>query len=266
MKKIFTYLIAVAALLVVSSNAKAQDGSSPYLNSTHIYRVTMEDGNNENTTGWVIADDSGTPLDPQPTFAESVVVDTAFLEITWDDSWATSATEYKIQFTEDDATCSTVKEITITIGTNDFDVSTSDPDATCNAADGAINVVGPDTTTSITFTVDMTTSSSFSPDWKFTFTLASTTGATVSNVKVGGTVVTAVTGTYTSPDQNSSSGNGTVDVTLDVTGGITSIEDMVFTITSATELSYNSPDKDSNDWGATQTINALPATSPITTD
>ncbi|WP_346855875.1 hypothetical protein [uncultured Draconibacterium sp.] len=265
MKKILTYLIAIAALLVVSVNAKAQDGSSPYLNSTHVYRVTMEDGTN-NSASWVIANDTGTPLATQPTFTESVVVDTAFLEITWDDSWASSATDYKIQFTEDDATCSTVKEITITIGTNEFDVSTSDPDATCNAADGAINVVGPDTTTSITFTVDMTTSSSFSPDWKFTFTLASNSGATFANVKVGGSAVTAVAGTYTSPDQNSTAGEGTVDITLDVTGGITSTEDMVLSITSATELSYNSPDKDSNDWGATQTINALPATSSITTD
>lgn len=268
MKKTFTYLIATAALMIVSAAAMAQGGLAPFLNSTHTYKVTMEDGTNISNpaSGWVITDASGTPLSPQPTFNASTDVDTAFLEITWDESWASAGTNYKVQFTEDDGTCSTVKEVSVTVGTNSFDVSTSDPDATCNAADGQLNYSGSNATTPITFKVDMTTSNSgFSPNWEIAFSLTPGSGASISNVAASGGSLSG-TGPYTLTDLTSSTGTGTVNITMDVTGDINTVLDVVLAITSATELTYNTPDVDSDDWTATQTINAIPATSDITTD
>jgi hypothetical protein len=257
MKKIISYLITTTALLILSAVAMAQGGLTPFAGSTHVYTVTAEDDIN-NTLAWTV---SGGILNTD--FTINSGASTEQVEITW-----LNTGTYTVSFSEtaDGTLCITNKEATVIVGSNTFDVSTSDPVATCNAADGQINVLGPDTTTSITYTVNMTTSSSFSPDWRFSFTLTSGTGATVDNVKVGGTTVAEVSGTYTSPDQTSTSGNGTVAVTMDVTGGINDLEDMVLEITSATELTYSTSDVDSNDWTASQTINPIPATSDIATD
>ena len=264
MKKKLTYLIATVALMILSAAAMAQDGLTPFINSTHTYKVTMEDGSN--SASWVIADDTGSPLSPQPTFSASIVVDTAFLVITWDDSWAVPSTEYKVQFTENDGTCSTVKEVPVIVGDNAFDVSTSNPTATCNAADGQINYGSSDATTSITFKVDMSTGNpAFNPDWEIVFTITPSVAATISNVTASSGTLSG-SGPYTLTDLTSSTGTGTVDITMDVTGDINTELGVIFTITSAIELDYNTPDVDSDDWSASTVIYAIPATSGISTD
>ncbi len=53
---------------------------------------------------------------------------------------------------------------------------------------------------------------------------------------------------------------------MDVTGDAFTLQSVALAITSAKELQYNTPDVDSDDWDATQTINALPNTSAISTD
>ena len=266
MKKTLTYLIATAAFMVISVATMAQDGESPFLNSIHSYRVTMEDGTNISNTlsGWLITDNSGTALSTQPSFTATVDVDTAFLEITWADSWASAGTEYKIQFTEDNGNCTTVKAISVTPGTNSFDVSTSSPEATCNAADGEVNFSGSTATTNITFTVDMAIAS-LSPTWEIEFTLTPGTGATITNVEASAGTLSG-SGPYKLTDLASDSNAGTVDISMDVAGDIYYALGVELKITSAKELSYSTPDVDEDDWTATQTINPIPNTSAIATD
>lgn len=262
MKKIFTYLIATVALMIISAAAMAQGGGTPFVGSTHTYTVTMEDGTN-NTALWVIADATGTPLATQPAFTTDVTGNTATMEITW-----ATVGSFKVQFTEtaQSTACVTAKELDVTVSANTFDVFTSNPGQTCNAADGSVNYAGTTATTAVTFTVSMATGDpAFSPDWNFTFTLTSSSGATISTVAVGGSPLSG-SGPFTSPTQTSASGVGSVNVTCTAEGGINDLQDVVLTITSATELTYTTPDVDSDDWLGNQTINPIPATSGITTD
>jgi hypothetical protein len=130
-----------------------------------------------------------------------------------------------------------------------------------------VNFSGSTATTAISYTINMATAnSSWSPNWEFTFTLTPSSGVTVANVKAGSTTLTPVTGTYTASGITSTSGNGTVNITMDVTGNIYTLNTVALTITSAKESQYSTPDSDSTDWTATQTINAVPNTSSISTD
>lgn len=258
MKNSIKKIMVAAAFVVISAAAMAQGGLSPFVGSTHVYTVTAEDDVN-NTLAWTV---SGGTAGTDYTINSGAA--TEQVEITW-----LTAGTYTVSFTETAAGsgCITSKQVTVNVGANTFDVSTASPADMCNAADGQVNYSLTTATTGVTFTVNMATgNASFNPDWKFTFTLTSASGATLTNVKVGGTPVTPSSGTYTSPDQTSASGAGSVTVTVDAEGGINAVQDVVLTITSATELSYDTPDVDSDDWGATQTINAIPATSDISTD
>lgn len=263
MKKALQFLMTAVALLLISVAVTAQGGATPFLNSTHTYTVTMENGAN-NTAQWVIADDTGTALDPQPTFSTNIDGNASTMEITW-----TSVGLFKVQFSEinQSTACVTVKELDVVVSVNTFDVSAVTPAATCNAADGVVNYAGTDVTTEVSFVVDMETADSeFNPNWEFTFTLTSSTGATIDNVVAGAGTLSEITGTYTLTGLTCASGAGSVTITLDATGELYTAEDVVLTITSAKELTYNTPDVDSDDWAATQTINPIPQTSDITTD
>lgn len=253
MKKNLTYLIAIAAIILLSFGAKAQGGLAPLVGSTHVYTVTADDATN-NTLLWTISPATGYTVN-SGTATEQV-------NITW-----TTANTYTVTFTETDGTtgCETVKTATVVVSANTFDVTASAASAFCNAADGQVNYASTDATTAIAFTVDMTTANAlFNPNWEITFTLNPGTASLANVATSGGTL--SGTGPYTLTGITSTSGNGTVDITMDVTGGIYAVQNVLLTITSAKELTYNTPDKDSDDWSATQTINAIPQTSAITTD
>jgi hypothetical protein len=256
MKKNLTYLIASAAIMLLSFGAKAQNGSTPLVGSTHVYTVIPESGSN--TLAWTVLEGAnGTEYDIISGGATGTVT------IKWN-----TAGNYTVQFTETIVAtgCATVKTATVVVSANTFDVSTADPTEVCNAADGQVNYAGSTATTAITFKVDMTTgNTSFSPNWEITFTLTPGT-ATLANVKAGATSLTPVAGVYTATGLTSTNGDGTVNITMDVTGDQYAIQTVVLAITSAKELTYNTPDKDNDDWTATQTINAIPQTSTITTD
>lgn len=263
MKKTFIYLFTTAVLLTISGIVMAQDGETPFLNSTHTYTVTMENGTN-NTANWIIADNSGEALDPQPSIITNVDGNTATMALTW-----TTVGLFKVQFSEinQSTACVTAKELDVTVSANTFDVSAVTPAATCNAADGVVNYSNTDATTEISFVVDMETSDeNFNPNWEFTFTLTSTTGATVADVSTGSGTLSEDSGTYTLADLTSVAGTGSVIITLNATGELYTAEDVVLTITSARELTYNTPDVDGDDWLATQAINPIPQTSGISTD
>lgn len=254
MKKLTTYLIAIMALLIISFGAKAQGGLTPLVGSAHNYTVTPE--STSNTLVWSVVEASGYTINSQ-----SVVSTTSVANITW-----TAAGTYTVKFSETSADgCETVVTLQVTVS-NAFDVYTSSPVAVCNNADGQVNYSGSDATTGISFTVNMETgTASFNPNWEITFTLTPGTGATLTDVAAS-TGTLSGTGPYTLTGLSSATGSGSVDITLNVEGDIHTVLNPVLTITSAKELTYNSPDKDNDDWTATQTINSIPNTSAITTD
>lgn len=256
MKKNLTYLIASAALLLISAVSMAQGGTTPLVGSTHIYTVVAEDDVNNELTWSVVGGASGTNYTINSGAASEQV------SITW-----LIAGTYTVQFTEENATnCIATKTLSVSVSANTFDVSTTDPDAVCNSADGQANYAESTAITAITFKVDMTTANtSFSPNWEITFTLTPGT-ATLANVKAGATSITPVAGVYTATGLTSTNGDGTVNITMDVTGDQYAVQNVVLNITSAKELTYNTPDVDNTDWTSTQTINDIPNTSTITTD
>lgn len=255
MKKTITYLTILTALVLISFNSNAQVGTTPLVGSTHLYTVVAEDDANNTLTWSVIEGTSGTD------YTINSGASTEQVSITW-----LTAGTYTLQFTEENATgCITTKTISVTVSANTFDVSTTNPAAVCNAADGQANYVGTDATTSVTFTVNMTTGTTFSPDWEIKFTLAPG-AATLANVTESDGTLTENAGVYTLTAIPSTNGNKTITITMDVTGNIYTVQNVLLTITSAKELTYNTPDVDSNDWTATQTINDIPNTSTITTD
>jgi hypothetical protein len=252
MKKSTIKLFTIMALMIISAGVMAQGGLSPLVGSTHVYSVTPESGSN--TLAWSVTPATGFSMTGDNTDEAT---------ITW-----TTAGVYTLQFTETDATtlCATVKSVTVTVAANSFDVSTASPAAFCNSADGQINYAGSTATTSISIPVNMATGiSGFNPNWEITFTLSPNSGTTIANVAASSGTLSGA-GPYTVTGLTSALGLGSVNITMDVTGDIYSLRDVVLAITSAKELTYNTPDVDSDDWTATQTVNAIPQTSAITTD
>jgi hypothetical protein len=259
MKKTFTYLIAAIAFVLVSTSSMAQGGLTPVVGSAHEYTITPE--STLNTIAWSVIE--GTATTDYTINSQSIVTTTSVANITWQVAGA-----YTLQFSETSTTtgCITLKQVEVIVADNTFDVSISNPTATCNASDGTVNPSG-DATTSITFEIEMTTSrTDWSPNWEITFTLTPSTGSSVASVAATAGTLTESGGTYTLTGVTSTSGEGTVNITMDVTEDAFTLQTTALSITSATELDYNLSDIDSNDWLVTQTINAIPNTSTITTD
>ncbi len=244
MKKLFTYLIAATALFAVATGAKAQDGWNPYVGSTHTYSVTP--GNSGNTFQWVLS--GGGTISGDKTTTASI-------------DWDTPGT-YTLSFTETDVTtlCSTVKQITVNVSSG-FDVALSSVDSVCNSAEGFVNFGGTDTTTTISYVIDMTSgTTTWNPDWQVTFSLS---GATVSEVSYGGTVVTESDGSYTISGLSSTSGSGSVTVDVKVTGSAFSQHALLLTITGAVEDDFSSTFLGNGTTSDTGVVYAIPQTSPI---
>jgi len=255
MKKTLNYFLTAAALLLLSLGVKAQGGLTPINGSTHDYSVTADDATN-NTLAWTIVEGSdGSQYDINSG------ADGETVNITWN-----TVGNYTLQFRETNASgCITLKQVSVVVAANTFDVSTSDPASVCNAKDGTVNPSG-NATTSISFTVDMTTSrADWSPTWAITFTLTPSGGSSIATVAATSGSLSG-SGPYTLTGLTSTDGNGSVNITMDVTEDAFTLQTTVLTITSATATDDNLPDIDSDDWVATQTINAIPNTSDITTD
>ena len=248
MEKRKIILMMVPLLTLVSYGAMGQGGLAPLVNSTHTYSVTP--GNVSNTMAWAVT--GGLPAD----YGSNSGVATASANITWK-----NAGTYFLEFTETSASgCITLVKNTIVVGTNSFDVSTpAILAATCNAASGVPNApTNPKTT--ISFTVNMASgNATWNPNWEFNFTLTPSVGATISNVVTSSGTLSG-TGTYTITGVTSAAGVGSVTVNLDVTGSATAVQTVAFAITLAKELQYQTTESNSANNGATQTINAIPAT------
>ena len=252
MKKTFTYLIAAVAFMLISVGTMAQGGANPYVGSAHDYTVTP--GNVVNGLAWTVSPATGFTINSGQTAST--------VNITW-----TAAGTYTLTLTETDGnSCSTVKELTITV-TSSFEVSTSSSTLICNAA---IDTVTPaNNITSVDFVVDMATGvSGWNPNWEITFTIATGIGSpTIGTVtSTDGTMTDNGGGSYTLGPIVSASGVGSATIAVQVIGDAFTAMTAILTITAAEELDYNTPDTDSGDWGATATINPIPKTSDISTD
>lgn len=252
MKKFKTSLFVFMILMIIGTSAFAQGGFSPIAGSTHVYSVSPGSGSND--LQWTVSPATGFSITGEDTDEATII-------------WTTAGT-YTLTFTEtnNSTSCATVKTATVNVAANSFDVSTTSPDAYCNSADGEINFVGSKTTTSISIPANMITGiPTFNPNWEITFTLTPNSGTTISAVATTSGTLSG-TGPYTVTALPSASGAGTFNITMNVAGDIYSPREVALTITSAKELKYNTPDVDTTDWTATQTINSIPNTSAITTD
>ena len=248
MKKVNAIKLLVTLLTLVSIEAMGQGGLTPIVNSTHVYSVTP--GNVANTLSWTIT--GGT--------ASDYVINSGASTATTNITWKTVGT-YFLEFRETSASsCITLVKNTIVVGNNLFDVSTPAVlAATCNAASNVPNAPANPVTT-ISFTVNMVSgSTTWNPNWEFNFTLTPSAGATIGNVVTSSGTLSG-TGPYTITGATSATGVGSVTVTLDVTGSATAVQTVAFAITSAKELQYQTTESNSANNGATQTLNAIPAT------
>lgn len=252
MKKTLTYLITIAALMLISAGAMAQGGANPFVGSTHGYKIIP--GNSGNTFQWTVAGSAVYTVN-------SVSATTDSINITWD-----AAGIDTLVFTEIDAVtgCQTVKELEIIIQPNTFDVTISDSTIACNSADGAINFTGSDTTTLVSFTVD-TIGVDWDHDWEIEFTLIS--AATLENITfTDGTLSGSGTvgDPYVLTDISGSSPN--VVISMDVKGNAFVQQTVVMDLIAATELKYNTPALLNENSQSISYVNAIPDTSGITTD
>ncbi|WP_297097680.1 hypothetical protein [uncultured Draconibacterium sp.] len=255
MKKTLTNLIVTAAFIIISAVVMAQGGEAPYVGSAHDYSVTP--GNGSNGLSWQVdGAETGTGFMINSGQTESTV------NITW-----MQAGTYMLTVTETDAnSCSTTKQLEVNVSSA-FEVSITGPEMACNSAADTANAAN--NITSVDYVIKMTTGvSTWSPNWEVAFTVSGGTGSpSIEDVNVSGVSLTDTGGgSYSLTGLSSTSGNGTVTVTVDVAGDAFSLLTSVFTITSAKELQYNTTDTDGGDWGATATINPIPNTSAIQTD
>ena len=170
------------------------------------------------------------------------------------------------------ATCTQLVTI---IARDTVDMWVEQPGPTCNAAEGTINSSGIDTTTVVTFNVKMETNkTTWSPDWEIKFTLAPSNNTNPGDVPTINTVASVGNvgnlsvsgGLYTLTNIPSTNGKGVVSISMNLVGNRYANLDVDFIITEAKEIDSNIQDKDSDDWQAIQTVNAIPNTGPITTN
>lgn len=251
MKKTFTYLLAIAAFMLFGASAIAQGGSNPFTGSIHGYKVVPGDG--ANTLTWSVSPGTdGTEFD----ILAGAGTDSITIQ------WNTAGT-YTLQLEEDDGTCTTVKELEIVVIDNVFDVTISDSTIACNAADGVVNFDGTDTTSLVAFTVD-TVGVDWDHDWEITFTLGSASGATLDNVAASFGTLTGA-GTVGDPYvlTNIPGAQGSVDITLEVSGNAFAQQTVEMEIVSAKELKYSAPALLNENTQSTSIVDAIPNTSDI---
>lgn len=263
----------LACLLIIGGQAFSQNGTTPFLNSTHTYTVN---GGAAGTYQWsVLLADGNVAPDGDYTLVDGT---TAIAKITWLKANVAGVNDnYIVQLEQTDAnSCSTIRQFVVTVIGNSFDLAITDLGASCSGASGSIIVNANNDnlgTTSKTFTIDMKTqadmtNATFIPDWRFDYEVTSTNGDIQSvTLDANTAVVSALV--------NSNSATGTVtvnndDYTIELTvifnntwnnGDVVTV-----TLLNGIELTYNTPDGlNTNDTGSV-TINALPATTNITTD
>jgi hypothetical protein len=255
MKKTAFYLIALVSILITSLGAMAQGGLAPLVNSTHTYSVTP--GNAGNNFAWSIVEGSS-PTDYVITDGSATTASIL---------WKTAGT-YTLQFRETSSTsCITLISKTVVVSANTFNVVTPALlSPLCNEASGVANYSASTVATTVQYAVNMVTGiPSFNPNWEFIFTLTPSSGATISSVTTSAGSITG-TGPYTVTGITSATGTGSVTITLELTGNVNTAHTVAIAITSAKELSYNTPSIVTGNKAAIQTVNAIPATTSFSSN
>jgi hypothetical protein len=269
-------------IMLAAVGVQAQDGTTPYVGSTHNYKITR--GMTQSVLAWGVPTGTVGGIGVTPALGTHYNIiagggDSNSIDI----QWVLSGT-YVIQFSETRtvasgyAGCPTTRELTVVVGSNSFDVyadlittdeacATIDPNVVVDVANDGSNtndVFGETEREFLVTAVDAT------GDWNFTYTLTHKNGGVDEAigdfaVKIGATDISTtgqtvnVTGTSTQ----------TITVTYTTNSNRQDKDfDLVLTITDASD-SLSTPDSNStggktND--ATYIVRALPATTGITTD
>lgn len=263
MKRAKNYLIALVVLTITSLGAKAQGGSSPYLNSTHTYTVTMEDGNN--TAAWVITNDSGTPISPQPAFTDTKSGNTATMVITWASSWA-EVGNYKIRFSET-GTCSSTRELPVSVIANTFFLSMNADGSECHDLQGQVLEPNATGNTTLVFTVNLNKDASWAINsWIFDFSVNVSTDFTLQSVKVNGGSNLGTSGSYAAQSVTGATATASIEVVIN--GPVETGAGVTVDVSNGKAIkgTISTPDNGTGDKTQVLTVNPLPATSPISAD
>lgn len=265
--------LVLGCLLLIGGQVYSQNGTTPFVNSTHNYSVN---GGAVGNYQWSVLLANGNPA----TADDFTMVDgtTATAKITWLKANVVGVNDnYIVQLEETDGnSCSTIRQFVVTVIGNAFDISIADLTATCSDASGTVIVNSTNDnlgTTSKTFTIDMSTATdmataTFKPDWKFEYEVTSTSGDLVSVTFDDNTSVASpsLAGKTATGEVTVNNDDYSVQVTVVFNNTWNSGDLVTVTLSKGVELTYNTPDGlDTNNTGSI-TINALPATTNITTD
>ena len=256
MKKIFTYLFAIAALMIISAAAMAQGGINPYTGSTHTYSITPDTNTANKTYSWSIS--GGGTING--------AIDGTSLNVTW----GSSTGNYVITFTETDesTSCFTQRTLDVEVISNTFFLSMSANAEECHDSTGLVLSSGASGPTTVYFTVNLNKDAGWTIDnWKYNFDLDFTgSDYSLQSVTVDGGANLGTTGSYS--DQTISGINTTSEIAVVLTGPVTSGTDVTVTLSNGTAVkgTTTTPDNGSGDNTQILTINPLPNTSGITTD
>lgn len=256
MKKSITYLIAIAALMVISVGAMAQDGGTPYAGSTHTYSITPDANSTGKTYLWTLS--GGGTIDGSAT-GSSVVID-----------WGTTAGTYTLTFTETDGntSCLSVRDLEVEVIANSFYLNMEANASECHDSTGQVLADGATGPTTLYFTVSMNKDAAWTIDsWEFDFTVAvAGTDYTLTSVKVDGGADLGTSGTYV--DQSIVGTNDEIEIAVEITGAVTAGTDVTVQISNGEAIVGTAVTPDNGTGPDTQilTVNPLPDTSDITTD
>lgn len=242
MKNLALRLFAFTAFLLIGAGAMAQSGSTPYVNSTHLYTATPQSGSN--TLSWTVT--GGTAADY--TITNGTTAAATIL-------WKTAGT-YTVTFKETSGnSCFTERTIDVTVTANLFDLAVTAPSDFC--ATIAPNAAAPNSTT-VVFNVAVAGNTAKASTFDYTLT-----GDHIASVAFsGGITATSITGAagVTIP-----SGVASFTVTVVVNSVIADEDTIAFGISNAKDF-YNTPENNTGNNSGDAVIWAVPNTSPITAD
>ncbi len=252
MKKTKILLIALVVLMITSLGARAQNtGSSPYLNSTHTYTSAKTAAMSGTSLSWSVSG-GGTLTE--------IGTDKLSATVKW-----TSIGSYTVTVTESTADgCSTKRTFPVTVVANTFNLAVSSPAEACAAGSGTIisdGATSPGNTTVafiVAFSGDNTKTSSFD------YAITTTTTASISSVTISNGIYPTGTN-LTGSNLTIPTGISSFTVTVVVASRFNIMDDVKLAITNGKDF-YGTVENNITDNNGTATINAVPNTTPITTN
>lgn len=268
MRKSIIKSITMLALILVSVGVWAQDAPmTPYQGSTHSYKVAVE--NASNTLTWEICAGStwtGTALASNATSGAildltGVAANPSVIGITYGTALAPG--DYTIRFTEDDGTCKSYRTLTVTVGTNNYNLAVSNPTDDCAdpSVNGTVTTSSNPGTTVRTFTVT-NADSNVSP-WSYTVNVGVADNPAGSNDASFTFTVDGVSHTSGDVITVNSGTTSSVAVTVDNAKVLLSAQDITVSVVSQVANLVESSTSDNS--GASQ-IYKLPDTGDIQTN